>query len=58
MLDLFPFALNLAPWFGGIENNTLDKLYNFDLEHWRLEKNPGESTYNYFKRLQTNGEQK
>ena len=51
MLDLFPFALNLAPWFGGIENNTLDKLYNFDLEHWRLEKNPGESTNDYFKRL-------
>ena len=49
MLDIFPFALNLAPWFGGIENNSLDRLYNFDLEHWGLEKKPDESTNNYFK---------
>ena len=51
MTDMFPFAQNLAPWFGGIENNTLDKLYNFDLEHWGLEKYPGESTNDYFSRL-------
>ena len=51
MLDIFPFAPNLAPWFGGIENNSLDRLYNFDLEHWGLEKKPGESINDYFKRL-------
>ena len=51
MLDVFPFAPNLAPWFGGIENNSLDKLYNFDLEHWGLEKGAGESINDYFKRL-------
>jgi len=51
MLDIFPFAPNLAPWFGAIENNALDRLYNFDLEHWRLEKRPRESINDYFKRL-------
>ena len=43
MLDVFPFALNLAPWFGGIENEKIDELYSFDLEHWNLEKRPNES---------------
>ena len=51
MTDIFPFAQNLAPWFGGIENNTLDKLYDFDLEHWGLDKYPEESTNDYFDRL-------
>ena len=51
MTNIFPFAQNLVPWFGGIENNTLNKFYNFDLEHWGLDKYPGESTNDYFFRL-------
>jgi len=51
MLDAFPFALNLAPWFGGIDNEMVDRLYNFDLEHWGLEKHPRESLSEYYNRI-------
>ena len=51
MLDVFPFALNLAPWFGGIENERIDDLYSFDLEHWNLEKLPNESIKEYYARI-------
>jgi len=51
MLDAFPFALNLAPWFGGIENETIDRLYSFDLEHWQLERKPHESFSEYYNRI-------
>ena len=51
MLDIFPFALNLAPWFGGIENSTLNNLFNFDLDHWGLEKLENEPFNDYFQRL-------
>ncbi|MBC8256423.1 MAG: lipase [Candidatus Marinimicrobia bacterium] len=51
MLDVFPFALNLAPWFGGIDNEKIDDLYSFDLEHWHLEKRPNESLKEYYVRI-------
>jgi len=51
MLDAFPFALNLAPWVGGIDNETIDKLYSFDLEHWGLERQSHESLSEYYKRI-------
>ena len=51
MLDVFPFALNLAPWLGGIENEKIDDLYSFDLEHWNLEKRPNESIKEYYARI-------
>ena len=51
MLDLFPFSLNLAPWFGSINNNVIDNLYNFDLEHWSLNKHPNESLKTFINRL-------
>ena len=51
MLDAFPFALNLAPWLGGINIENIDNLYNFDLEHWGVERYPDESIRNYYKRI-------
>ena len=51
MLDTFPFALNLAPWFGSIDNKTIDAFYSFDLEQWGLEKRTGEAFDDYFSRL-------
>ena len=51
MLDLFPFALNLAPWFGGIEIKNIDNLFNFDLEQWGVERVPGESLKKYYQRI-------
>ena len=51
MLDIFPFALSLAPWFGSVDNNAINKLYSFDLEHWRLERGDDESFDDFFLRL-------
>jgi len=51
MLDAFPFALNLAPWFGGIDNETIGRLYSFDLEHWGLERQSYESLSEYYNRI-------
>ena len=51
MLDVFPFALNLAPWFGGIDNENIDNLYSFDLEHWGLERQTDESLKQYYRRV-------
>ena len=51
MLDVFPFVLNLAPWFGGIDIEKIDDLFNFDLEQWGVERLPGESLKEYYKRI-------
>jgi triacylglycerol lipase len=51
MLDVFPFSLNLAPWFGSIDNKAIDQLYSFDLEHWGLEKRFDESFDSFVSRL-------
>ena len=51
MMNAFPFALNLAPWFGIINNKYIDKLYSFDLEHWGLKRNTGETFNNFFTRI-------
>jgi triacylglycerol lipase len=51
MMDVFPFALHLAPWFGSINNKSIDKLYNFDLEHWGLKRNTNETFNNFFSRI-------
>ena len=51
MLDVFPFALNLAPWFGGIEIEKFDDLFDFDLEHWGVERKYDESLLEYYKRI-------
>jgi len=51
MLDIFPFALNLAPWFGGINFENIETLFNFDLEQWGVEKHPDESLVEYYNRL-------
>ena len=51
MLDLFPFALNLAPWFGGIDIENIDNLYSFDLEQWGVERQVGESLKDYYGRI-------
>ena len=51
MLDIFPFSLSLAPWFGSVDNKTINKLYNFDLEHWGLERGDDESFDDFFLRL-------
>lgn len=51
LLDVFPFSLSLAPWFGSIDNKTVDNFYNFDLEQWSLEKKHGESFDNFTSRL-------
>jgi len=51
MLDVFPFALSLAPWFGSIDNKIINKLYSFDLEHWGLERGVDESFDVFFSRL-------
>ena len=53
MMDIFPFVHNLAPWFGGIEIEKIDNFYNFDLEHWGVERNPGEPLLKYYKRIST-----
>ena len=51
MLDVFPFALRLAPWFGSVDNKTINQLYSFDLEHWKLERGVDESFDAFFSRL-------
>ena len=51
LLDIFPFTLSLAPWLGSIDNKILDRLYDFDLEHWGLERKDGESFDVFFSRL-------
>ena len=51
MLDVFPFALNWAPWFGGIDIDNIDNLYNFDLEQWGVEKRYGETLNEYYQRI-------
>ena len=51
MLDVFPFALRLAPWFGSIDNKTINMLYSFDLDHWQLERGVDESFDDFFLRL-------
>ena len=51
MMDVFPFALNLAPWFGGIEIENVDNLYSFDLEQWGVERYPGEPLMDYYRRI-------
>ena len=51
MLDIFPFTLSLAPWFGIIENETINNLYNFDLDHWGLTKNPNETLNEFINKI-------
>jgi len=51
MLDVFPFVLNLAPWFGGIDVENVDNFFSFDLEQWALERRTGESFKEYYQRL-------
>ena len=51
MMNAFPFALHLAPWFGRIENKSINNFFNFDLDHWGLERASEESFNNYFSRL-------
>ena len=51
MLDAFPFALSLAPWFGSLDNKIIDAFYSFDLEQWGLEKHHGETFDDFFSRL-------
>ncbi len=51
MLDIFPFLLNLAPWVGSINNQSINNLYNFDLEHWGLYKKQNESIDEFFIRI-------
>ena len=51
MLDVFPFTLSLAAWFGSVDNKTINNVYNFDLEHWGLERKTGESFDKFFSRL-------
>jgi len=51
MLDVFPFALNLAPWFGGIQIENIDNLFSFDLEQWGVERIQGESLMEYYRRI-------
>ena len=51
MMDIFPFSLNLAPWFGGIEIEKVDNLYSFDLEQWGVERYPEESLLKYYQRI-------
>ena len=51
MLDVFPFAINLVPWVGAIEIENVDNIFNFDLEHWDIERRPHESFNKYYKRI-------
>ena len=51
MIDIFPFALNLAPWLGGIELEKVDNLYSFDLEQWGVERYSGEPLLEYYRRI-------
>ena len=51
MLDVFPFALNLAPWFGGIDIENIDNFFSFDLEQWGVERLPGETLLKYYRRI-------
>jgi triacylglycerol lipase len=51
LLDIFPFAIDLAPWLGGLHLQAINAIYNFDLEHWGLERMDDESVISYFKRI-------
>ena len=51
MLDVFPFALNMAPWFGSVNIENIEEIYSFDLEQWDLERLAGESLNNYYRRI-------
>ena len=51
MINIFPFALDLAPWLGGIDIASINNLYSFDLEHWGVEKQDDESLFQYYQRI-------
>ena len=51
MTKKLPFIHDLAPLLGGIDIEDINNLYNFDLEHWDLERQPGESLKFYYKRI-------
>ena len=51
IVDMFPFLLDLAPWVAGIDIKTIKEIYNFDLEHWGIQRKDGESLFKYYKRI-------
>ena len=51
MLNIFPFLLDMAPWVAGIDINAFKEIYNFDLEHWGIDRGPKESLLKYYDRI-------
>ena len=51
MMNIFPFAMDLAPWLGGIDIAGINNIYNFDLEHWGVNKTDDESLLTYYQRI-------
>ena len=51
MLNIFPFLLDMAPWVAGIDINSFKEIYNFDLEHWGINREPNESLFKYYNRI-------
>jgi len=52
VVDTFPFVQKMATVIGSLqENSLLEKLYDFDLEQWDLDRRKGEKIVDYFKRL-------
>ena len=51
MLNIFPFLLDMAPWVAGIDINSFKEIYNFDLEHWGINRAPKESLFKYYDRI-------
>ena len=53
IMDIFPFAQNLASWVGSIDSSFLSEFYNFDLEQWGLKKEPNEKNKTFWKRVKS-----
>ncbi|MFQ6609295.1 MAG: esterase/lipase family protein [Fidelibacterota bacterium] len=50
--NMFPFIQKLVVYLGGIqEGSSVEKLYDFDLEQWGLERDPDEEFRKYIKRI-------
>ena len=46
-----PFLQKITPFFGIINDSSIEQFYNFDLEQWGINRGKDESTSDYLKRL-------
>ena len=49
--EYFPFLQNMTSFFGILEGSKVEKLYDFDLDQWNLNKYENESFDDYYNRI-------